>query len=211
MAYAEASPLGWLHLSRPRENWHRLSPAEQDAMRDQFAGIRRATADDGAAVFGPYVTVGYGPWARFVYLEFPDLASLFRLEDRLQEIDYMSFVDFENHLGRKYGSSSGPDAPGEQPYCVVGFARHDDAWYSRPRSERERIELEEIGPSLEPYFVGGLADLALNICDITQGPQQYFLWEAPSLEVIDALRRHWDTFWRHHRGAQMIVGRKVDR
>jgi hypothetical protein len=207
----DASPLGWLHLSRPRENWHRLDAAARERLRGEFARVRKETAEDGAAVFGPYATAGYDEWDRFVYAEFPDLATLFRLEARLQRIDYMSYVDFANHLGRKYAGPLGTERPGHQPCCVVGFAPHDDAWYGRPRDERERIERDELGPAAAPLAAAGVTFLALNICDVTAGPRQFFLWEAPSLAIAQAVRAHWATFWRYHRGARMIVGERVGR
>src|SRR3972149_3195763 len=90
---SETGRLGWLHLSRPRENWHRLTDGERDALYAEFARIRQETASRGAEVFGPYMTRGFEAWSRFVYFEFPDLATLFRREDRLQAIDYMNYVD----------------------------------------------------------------------------------------------------------------------
>jgi hypothetical protein len=211
MSGAQGSPLGWLHLSRPRENWHKLDAAEHDRLYEKFAEIRQATAADGATIFGPYSTEGYGEWSRYVYFEFPDLSSLFRLEERLQEIDYMSLVDFENHLGRVYSGHQAGDARGKQPYCVVALAQHDDAWYTKSNAERQRIEREEILPSLSPIAAGEGGFIALASCDITMGPQQYFLWEAPTLDFIYAARPHLNTFWRYHRGARMIPGRKSER
>jgi hypothetical protein len=206
----DTSRLGWLHLARPRENWHRLAAADRAGLRGEFARIRDETAADGAAVFGPYTSVGYDEWPSFVYAEFPDLPTLFRLEERLRRIDYMSYVDCENHLGRKYGGPLGATIAGRQRYCVVGFAAHDDAWYGHPAEERTRIEEEEIGPLVAPLFAAGVTFLALNICDVTSGPRQFFLWEAPSLAVVRRARADWTRFWRHHRGARMIVGRRVE-
>ena len=205
----EASLLGWLHLSRPRENWHHLDDAAQRRLRGDIARIWQETVDDGGAVFGPYVCVGYDEWTHFIYAEFPDLASLYRLEERFQCIDYMNYVDFENHPGRKYGGPIGIERAGQQAYCVVGFGIHDDAWYSHSREERDRIEREEIGPVVAPLFAAGVTFLALNTCDITARPGQFFLWEAPSLAIVEAVREDWSRFWRHHRGARMIVGRRV--
>jgi hypothetical protein len=183
---------------------------DQDHLRRAFGRILHETASDGVSIFGPYAVEGYAEWHRFVYCEFPDLARLFRLEERLQSIDYMNYFDFENHIGRKYAGPLGADIGGQQPFCVVAFARHDDAWYSRPRGERSLIEHEQIDPSLEPLVAHGITFLALNTCDVTQGPQQFFLWEAPSLEVIATVRSAFTVFRRYHRGARMLIGRKVE-
>lgn len=89
----------WIHYSRPRPHWYRLSPADRDARQAQWAAIAEASRASGGASVGRYHIRGQHDFETVEIWRFPSAEAAFDHWSRLTAASYNEWFAFSNNIG----------------------------------------------------------------------------------------------------------------
>lgn len=94
----------WIHYSRPRPHWYRLSVEEQQSLSDRWAEIDRASAVEGAQHVGGYHIRGQHDFQTVDIWKFETPEAAFDHWSRLTKAAYNEWFAFSNNVGLSLAS-----------------------------------------------------------------------------------------------------------
>lgn len=89
----------WIHYSRPRPQWYRLSAEEQANRRSTWDQAARASIDDGAKKVGSYHIRGQHDFQTVDIWQFANAEAAFDHWARLTAVGYNELFAFSNNVG----------------------------------------------------------------------------------------------------------------
>lgn len=95
-------PLGVVKFWSPKDDWYYLAAAERRGYFDAYRRALENANQSGARLNGIFKCRGQSRWSRFEVWEFPDLETLVRLTDELEEIGHFQYFAEETTFGRRY-------------------------------------------------------------------------------------------------------------
>ncbi len=89
----------WIHYSRPRPHWYRLSSDQQDERKASWAAVAKASADAGAVHLGSYHIRGQHDFQTVDVWRFTSPEAAFDHWSRLTAAGYNELFAFSNNVG----------------------------------------------------------------------------------------------------------------
>lgn len=95
-------PIGWMKFWKPKDDWYYLEPTQREAYLKAWDTVVERATEEGARLLGVYKCRGQSSWSRFELWEFPDLDTLVRFSNNLEEIGHYQYFAEDNTVGRRY-------------------------------------------------------------------------------------------------------------
>jgi hypothetical protein len=89
----------WIHYSRPRQHWYRLTAAEQAEKKAAWAAVAKASKEAGASCVGGYHIRGQHDFQTVDIWQFPSPEAAFDHWSRLTAEGYNELYAFSNNVG----------------------------------------------------------------------------------------------------------------